>query len=822
MNADPLLRPLPEAGSDVREDDAIDETATGTIGVFGHYRLDEEIGRGGMGVVYRAYDTRRHRIVAIKRMPRHLAMDQEFRTRFQRESALAAKLREPHVVPIHDYGEIDGQLYIDMRLVEGIDLGSVLKKAPVTLARAVDIVSQIADALDAAHDDGLVHRDVKPSNVLLVGKPAQVADRGFAYLADFGIAANLGGSTLSRPGLALGTASYMAPERMVGEPWDHRVDVYALACVLFEAVVGRRPYPAEDLLGVLHAHLQAPPPRPSELVAGLPVELDEVIARGMAKKSDDRYDSCGEFAEAARALLEGRPPAQAPPVSVAPALPTATSPTPPVAGSATDASAPSAPHAPVPEPGTVQSRPGGPPAVARPTSASVTGPGSTGPGPIRAGSRGPAATGPTAAAPPPVEARTSLLPPTPPTADPRTSGPTRWVPGPGTDPATVVRTGPPVTDPSAYRTVVANNRPAQPYAADEDVPDHYPTGPGTEPRTDRRRRRGSNPLVAISGAVLAALALAAGTVLAINLIQAPAPPLVAVDFLPTGAAPAEIALTPDGSRAYVTNRLANSVSVLDTATGQAVGGPIAVGVEPNSVRVAGNGRAYVTNQKSGTVSVIDTATNTVSATMLVRPSVDGLAVSPDNRTLYVGIADTGTVVAIDTETRFQIGAPIKVGNLPYGMAISADGSRLYVPNLGTDDVSVIDTKARKVLGTVKVGDEPVGVAVGTDGRIYVANQKGGTVSILDPSATEVVGTVAVGPTPVGIAMSGDGSRVYVSSRNSDSVRVLTTAATDPAGAVSTPVAVGAGPVSIAVSADERVFVVGERANAISVLRPGQS
>ncbi len=151
-------------------------------------------------VVYRAYDTRRHRIVAIKRMPRHLAMDQEFRTRFQRESALAAKLREPHVVPIHDYGEIDGQLYIDMRLVEGIDLGSVLKKAPVTLARAVDIVSQIADALDAAHDDGLVHRDVKPSNVLLVGKPAQVADRGFAYLADFGIAANLGGSDAQQAG----------------------------------------------------------------------------------------------------------------------------------------------------------------------------------------------------------------------------------------------------------------------------------------------------------------------------------------------------------------------------------------------------------------------------------------------------------------------------------------------------------------------------------------------------------------------------------------------------------------------------------------------
>ncbi len=270
---------------------------------FGPYRLDALIGRGGMGEVHRALDTQRDRIVAVKRLQQHLAADPEYRNRFRRESALAAKLSEPHVVPIHDYGEINGRLFLDMRLVEGIDLAALLRNGPLSAERAVDVISQVADAIDAAHAEGLVHRDVKPSNVLLVGSTERAAERGFAYLADFGIASEVGDRTTSRPGLALGTTAYMAPERMTGDAYDHRIDVYSLTCVLCECLTGRRPFPADDVLTAVQAHLTHPPPRPSELRPGLPRALDDVVARGMAKRAADRYSSAGELAAAARAAL---------------------------------------------------------------------------------------------------------------------------------------------------------------------------------------------------------------------------------------------------------------------------------------------------------------------------------------------------------------------------------------------------------------------------------------------------------------------------------------------------------------------------------------
>jgi serine/threonine protein kinase len=278
--------------------------------VFGPYRLDGLIGSGGMGEVFRAHDTGRDRVVALKRLPRQLAVDQEYRARFQRESALVAQLREPHIIPIHDYGEIDGQLYIDMRLVEGKDLAKVLAAGPLGVSRAVDVVSQIADALDAAHAEGLVHRDVKPSNILLVGRPGPdgvtVTDRGVAYLVDFGIARAVDGPTLSAAGLAMGSSGYMAPERLTGDDWDLRVDVYSLACVLYECLVGSRPFPAKSLPAAINAHLNTPPPRPSQHRPELPVGFDEVVAAGMAKDPAQRYSSAGRLAAAARALLTSR------------------------------------------------------------------------------------------------------------------------------------------------------------------------------------------------------------------------------------------------------------------------------------------------------------------------------------------------------------------------------------------------------------------------------------------------------------------------------------------------------------------------------------
>jgi serine/threonine protein kinase len=275
---------------------------------FGPYRLEELLGRGGMGDVHRAFDTVRGRTVALKRLRPELAADVEFQARFRRECRLAARLREAHVVPIHDFGEIDGRLYLDMRLIEGPDLATLLAEhGPLPPHRAVDVVSQVASALDAAHAEGMVHRDVKPSNVLLAGEGATGHD--FAYLTDFGVAGAVGPgrTSLTVTGATVGTLDYIAPERFQGRSYDGRADVYSLACVLHEALTGRPPFGGESLAAMIHAHLHLEPPRPSRQHAGIPTELDTVIARGMAKNPEARYPTPRALADAARATLSPAP-----------------------------------------------------------------------------------------------------------------------------------------------------------------------------------------------------------------------------------------------------------------------------------------------------------------------------------------------------------------------------------------------------------------------------------------------------------------------------------------------------------------------------------
>jgi serine/threonine protein kinase len=242
---------------------------------FGQYRLVELLGRGGMGEVWRAYDTVTDRVVALKVLPANFAQDSVFQQRFRREAHAAAQLNEPHVVPIHTYGEIDGRLFVDMRLIEGRDLQTVLAAGPLKPQRAVHIIEQVAQALQAAHAVGLVHRDVKPSNILL-------DDNDFAYLIDFGIARAVGETGLTSTGAAIGTWTYMAPERFSGGTADARADIYALACVLYESLTGRLPFPGESLEQVAVAHMTAPPPRPSQVNDGVPAAMDDVIAAGMA------------------------------------------------------------------------------------------------------------------------------------------------------------------------------------------------------------------------------------------------------------------------------------------------------------------------------------------------------------------------------------------------------------------------------------------------------------------------------------------------------------------------------------------------------------
>ncbi|MFN6551382.1 bifunctional serine/threonine-protein kinase/transporter substrate-binding domain-containing protein [Mycolicibacterium septicum] len=264
---------------------------------FGHYQLQKLIGRGGMGEVYQAYDSDTDRIVALKVLPPHLAQDATFQERFRRESHAAAGVSNPHVVPIHGYGEIDGRLYLDMRLIEGRNLGAMLTKTgkPLDPTFVVGMVEQVAEALDGAHAAGLIHRDVKPSNIL-------IADNDFVYLIDFGLARTAGDSGMTTAGSTLGTLAYMAPERFDAGKVDPRSDIYALACVLYECLTGERPYPADSLEQQIAGHMVSPAPRASDKDPRL-AAFDEVIAKGMAKKPSKRYQSAGALAAAARAAL---------------------------------------------------------------------------------------------------------------------------------------------------------------------------------------------------------------------------------------------------------------------------------------------------------------------------------------------------------------------------------------------------------------------------------------------------------------------------------------------------------------------------------------
>jgi YVTN family beta-propeller protein len=255
------------------------------------YVVQEVIGRGGMGVVYRAIDVRLERPVALKLIAPELAGDPRFRDWFLRESRLAASLRHPHVLPIHAAGEEDGQLYLAMRFVEGQDLKALLEdEGALQAGQALRICGQVAEALDAAHAKGLVHRDVKPGNVLL-------DERGEAYLADFGLSTQLAGDS-THSGRLAGTLDYLAPEQIRGEQPDGSTDQYALACLLYECLAGKPPFRRETEAETLWAHMQEEPPA----LRGYPA-LDPVLGKGLAKDKAERYPSCGELLAAAHAAL---------------------------------------------------------------------------------------------------------------------------------------------------------------------------------------------------------------------------------------------------------------------------------------------------------------------------------------------------------------------------------------------------------------------------------------------------------------------------------------------------------------------------------------
>jgi serine/threonine protein kinase len=270
---------------------------------IGGHRIIRRIGEGGMGAVYLAEERGTGREVGLKVLLTDLARDEDYRRRFERESRYASSLNHPNIVRVHEFGEADGVVYMVMDYVPGRDLTAELADGPLSPERTVRILEQVASALDAVHATGLYHRDVKPANVLVaVNEETGELD---CRLTDFGLSKHPSQDTspLTGAGFFVGTCQYVAPEQILAEELDHRVDVYSLGCLLFECLTGEPPFHRPRETEVLHAHIQDPPPKVTDRMPQMPTAIDEVVAKALAKRPDERYESCGELVEAARAAV---------------------------------------------------------------------------------------------------------------------------------------------------------------------------------------------------------------------------------------------------------------------------------------------------------------------------------------------------------------------------------------------------------------------------------------------------------------------------------------------------------------------------------------
>jgi len=699
--------------------------------MFGLYRLEQLIGRGGMGEVWRAYDTVRRRTVAVKRLPAYLAGDVSFQERFRRESRIVACLNEAHIIPIHDYGEIDGRLFLDMRLVEGSDLATLIKRSgPLPASYAVSIIIQVASALEAAHAEGLVHRDLKPSNVL-VTKPGD-----HAYLVDFGIARTASSTVLTATGTTVGTLDYLAPERFLHGEGDRRVDIYALGCVLYEILAGRTPFRGEDLLTLMYAHTTTTPPAPSTTRPDLPSEFDEIVATAMAKDPSDRYQSVAEFADAARMAMTPK--------------------------TATISLAES--H----QPNTLV------PAEdnnARATQLAEITVGATN----TPNARRPSGESPAPASGTPVDGSRATA-----ESDHR---------------ARLLTRGTAIKALIALVGVIGIGTVVWARAGLDQRPSPTPTPAASAPTTPAPPTQSQNP----ANSVVATISVGSGpSEIAISpdgshaYVTNVAPATVSVidtstesviATIPVGGNPSGIAASPDGRRVLVANyktyqaNSGNTVSVIDTALNRVID-TVPVGNGPNAVSFTPDGTlAYVTNFFSGTVSVINIATNLVINTIPVDAGPQGVVISPDGQRIYVacsGIdANSGNTVNVLARGNGETITKITVGGGPLGLAISPDGRRLYTADSDENDISVIDTTAERVISSISSGPAvdwsktPAKISVAPNGLyVYVTlsgttHQLGNSVAIIKTSDNSVIQTVPVGIAPSGIAVSPDSSKVYV-------------------------------------------------------------
>jgi DNA-binding beta-propeller fold protein YncE len=652
--------------------------------VFAGYEIEDLVGRGGMGVVYRARQLRPARTVALKVVAPELSSDADFRRRFETESQVAAALEHPNVVPVYEVDEEDGVLFLAMRFVDGVDLRALIRRG-VDPERAARIVDQVAGALDAAHARGLVHRDVKPANILVSSGTDHV------YLTDFGLTKEIASEDgPTRTGTWVGSIDYVPPEQIQGERVDARADVYALTAVLFHALTGQVPYPRDTEVAKLWAHMQDAPPSACDCRPDLPPGFDAVIARGMAKDPDDRYASAGDLGRAALAVAAGRRPettehsvatgAAAPDTEVsgggsravtdrartqADAPPSRTLLDPPPGGTAAGAVQPRRRRGGLLALGVIA----GVLAIAAVLAVALGG----GDEPDRPVSR---------------------------TVAPRLVG--SPIPVPGQPGAIAAGAG------SVWVTSLAEDAVTRIDARTGQVQGE-PTEVGRDP---------------------AGVAVGQGGVWVANFEDDtvsrldPATGRVVGRPLRVGDGPADVAV--GLGSVWTADYRANTITRLDARTGRRQA-TIRVGVGPFDVAV-GADAAWSANSEDDTVSRINPTSNrVVSSAVPVGESPESLAIGEGR--VWVGNIRADTVTRLDAATSQLAGPPIRVGERPDDVAVGAGG--VWVANQDADTVLRIEPRTGRPGPAVRVGNAPAALAVDGD-VVWVANFESETVVRVRP------------------------------------------------------------------------------------------
>ena len=800
------------------------------------YRLDEQIGRGGMAVVYRAYDIRLERPVAIKVLSPELARDEAFRQRFIRESRTAAAVDHPNIIPIFEAGEANGVLFIAMRFVHGPNVQELVDtEGAMSASRACHIITQVAAGLEAAHSHGLVHRDVKPGNMLL--DMAGGGDYpGHAYLSDFGLSKRaLSVSALTSTGQFLGTLDYVAPEQIEARAVNGRADEYALACSAFTMLTGHPPFVRDESVAVMWAQISAPPPALTSRRPDLPAAVDEVMAKALAKIPAERYGTCPEFAAALRracGLESGPGLVPEPPAAGFPDVPlresTQVVPVVPADPAEPGAAGPAAPS----DRGSGTGQPG--------TSQPGTGqPGTARPGPVPAGRRrgfwpgcrgsGPGLRRPRApgqlARPPSCPDPAAVSPVRPPSCP----GPPAPPPNPslrrprsprlaGTDPGPL-RPGlprhrlrchptPHGMFPRSPRVAIPPGRPAgrQPSAA----------GPRRARPEPPRRRRGVWAIVALAVVVV----LAAVGYFARNSFSTGAKT--------TGSAQAET-LKPPGCTTQIAK--GTQLKHLGSHLVQTGGNPFDVATVPGFAFVSG----------AGTGLTVMNTSRPVPSVMWSSPlkHAQGETLTPDRRYLLVTGGTGFTVFRVSSLEQVAGSAPVGSLTSPgqkhaEDVVVSPDGQYAFVTYQYSAHVGVFNLKRAlqsgfgpsALVGLIPVGPQPIGIAMAPDGKhAYVASGQdhpatpgAGVLSVIDvpqaekhPGSAVVMKTIPAGCQTNRVAFSPDGQDLWVTAVGSNALLGFSAAKllSDPAHALIARVAVGQSPLGLAVISHPNRIVVAD-------------